>query len=77
MIGGKPPMGSIMQPISEKVTISARPKPVSFMERNKAHMERIKESKFELDLMKNLEIQRAAESKKRFRNFMVNSDMND
>ena len=68
-------MGLMMQ--SESVKIQARPKPESFMERNKAHLERIKESKFEIDLMKNLEQQRVLEAKKRFRNWMVNSDMND
>jgi hypothetical protein len=40
-------------------------------------LEKVKEKRFEDDLLKELEARRITEAKNRFRNFVVNSDMNN
>jgi hypothetical protein len=50
---------------------------VSFAERNQAHLAKIKEKRFEENILKELEHQRVAEAKLRLRTFVVNSEMND
>ena len=49
----------------------------SFAERNQAHLAKIKEKRFEENLLKELEHQRVAEAKQRLRSFVVNTEMND
>ena len=68
------------RPLKQKSVTRTAPssnKLASFAERNQAHLAKIKEKRFEENLLKELEHQRVAEAKQRLRSFVVNTEMND